>query len=236
MTVRAVVGVVAGLLASASVTSTGSQDPSVTHTRALASTLAAIVQEGGHAGIVVKLEPIVGHETVYPVSAVFSQPRWYVRLPPVGAPTRALLAMHEDRSRHLEGTGPRLVDSRATRCLALLREPVGRVYAGSFHHVFIAVTADAMRRTPRFGTVFSGVCTQPSRLQTGLVVAGGPTVMDALDQAVAQVSGVAWLAAENGRGQCGVGFVVPGQALYQGVDCVGTVTQEQPPTSPARGR
>ena len=149
MTVRAAAGVVAGLLASASVTSTGSQDSSVTHTRALASTLAAIVQEGRHAGIVVKLEPIVGLETVYPVSAVFIQPRWYVRLPPVGAPTRALLAMHEDRSRHLEGTGPRLVDSRATRCLALLRQPVGRVYAGSFHHVFIAVTTSAYQLSPK---------------------------------------------------------------------------------------
>ena len=170
------------------------------------------------------------------MTAVFSQPRWYVRLPPIGTPTRALLAMHEGGSRHLEGTGPRLVDSRATRCLALLRQPVRRVYAGSFQHVFISVTADAMGRTPRYGIVFSGISTQPSRLHTGLVVVGGPTVIDALDQAMTQAGGGAWLAAENSRGQCGVGFVVPGQRLYQGVHCVSPVTLEQPPTSPARGR
>lgn len=80
MTVRAVADTLAGLLASGCVTSSASQDQPVTHTRALASTL----------------EAIVGLETVYPVSAVSSQRRWYARLPPVGAPTRAFLAMHED--------------------------------------------------------------------------------------------------------------------------------------------
>lgn len=61
----------------------------------------------------------------------------------------------------------RNADARASVCLALLRRPVHRVYAGSFHHVFIAVTADAMRRTPRFDTVGSGgACTPPSGLRT----------------------------------------------------------------------
>lgn len=229
------VGALAGLLACAH--TAPAQTSSVTPTRALAPTLEAIVNEGAYAGIVAKLEPIVGLETTYPVSAVFSQPRWYVRLPPIGSPTRALLAVHEDAWRHVDGTGPRLVDARASVCLALLRRPVHRVYAGSFHHVFIAVTADAMRRTPRFGTVGSGgACTPPPGLRTRLVIASGPTFMDALDQAVQQAGGVAWLAAENGRGQCGIGFVAPAQPLHHGVDCVGTVTVEQPPTSPLRGK
>lgn len=203
-----------------------------THTRALASTVEAIVHEGGHAGIVVKLESVVGLETMYPVSAVFTSPRWYVRLPAVGAPVRALLALHEGGSRHLEGPGPRLVDQRATRCLALLRQPVRRVYVGSFHHVFLATSANALGRPPVFGTVGSGICTTPERLHRHTVVGSGPTYMDALDQIVAQAGGVAWVAAENGRGQCGIGLVVTGQPLLEGGDCLGSYVLQLPPTPP----
>lgn len=205
-----------------------------THTRALASTVEAIVHEGGHAGIVVKLESVVGLETMYPVSAVFTSPRWYVRLPAVAAPVRALLALHEGGSRQLEGPGPRLVDQRATRCLALLRQPVRRVYVGSFHHVFIATSANALGRAPVFGTVGSGVCRTPERLHWHTVVGSGPTYMDALDQIVAQAGGVAWVAAENGRGQCGIGLVVTGQPLLEGIDCLGSHLLELPPTTPLR--
>lgn len=205
-----------------------------THTRALASAVEAIVEEGGHAGVVVKLEPVVGLETMYPVSAVFTEPRWYVRLPPIGTPVRALLALHEGGSRRLEGPGPRLVDRRATRCLALLRQPVRRVYVGSFHHVFIATSANALGRPPVFGTVGSGICRTPERLHWHTVAGSGPTYMDALDQIVAQAGGVVWVAAENGRGQCGIGLVVTGRPLLEGIDCHGSHLLELPPTTPLR--
>ena len=110
------------------------------------------------------------------------------------------------------------------------------MYVGSFQHVFLSVTAEALGRRPVYGTVASGACTPPTRLQTRTVVAGGPTYMDALDQAVAQAGGVVWVAAENGRGQCGVAFVTPGRPLHPDVGCLGLYTLEQPPTPPARGR
>lgn len=235
--IRRALGALTWMLAATATAWAAEQDPLVAHTRALASTIDAIVHAGGHAGFVVKLEPVVGLENVYPVSAVFNRPWWHVRLPPPGTPTRALLALHESGPRRIDGPGPRLVDRRATRCLALLRRPVRRLHVGSFHHVFVTVTADALRRRAVFGMVGSGACAAPDRLHARTVVTGGPTYMDALDQAVAQAGGVAWVAAENGRGQCGVGFVAPAQPRHPGQECVGLIRLEQPPTAPpARGR
>ena len=56
--------------------------------------------------------------------------------------------------------------------------------------------------------------------------------MDALDQIVAQAGGVAWVATENGRGQCGIGLVVTGQPLLEGGDCLGSYVLQLPPTPP----